>query len=66
LRAIVSPSASGSITTSTRWSLATVSLNALIALVFSSSASGSKTRPLHNTLSTRMTPFGRNRRSTSS
>ena len=66
LRQRVRPSAIGSITASTRSSAATMSLNARIALVLSSSASALTTRPPHSTLSTRITPLGRSAGSSAS
>src|SRR5262249_12054234 len=61
LRTSVTPSAMASITASTRASAATLSLNARMWLVCSSCASGSATRPIQSTLSTRISPFGRSR-----
>src|SRR5438309_2177739 len=66
LRARVSPSLTASMTASTRSSTTRWSLNARIAVVFSSVAAGSTTRPLHKTLSTSNSPFGRNRGTSSS
>src|SRR5262249_14278655 len=61
LRSRVNPSEIGTITHSTRGSAATRSLKRRIALVMSSCTDASATRPVHSTLSTRITPPGRRR-----